>query len=212
MIAEDMMWQQLAVRHTAVVSCKLREARIAVAGLGGLGSQVAIMLARCGVGTLHLIDCDVVEASNLNRQAYRMCHLGRRKVDALAEELRTIQPYCRVLTTHVRMDEKNAVDVLRDDALIVEAFDDATAKAMLVNTVLSQTKDKVVIAASGMVGYGDSNDIRTERVNRRLYICGDRKSDLADGLALMAPRVMICAGHQANLAVRLILGEEQEDE
>lgn len=208
MIAEDEMWEMLSMRHTPEVSRKLKEARVAVAGLGGLGSQVVIMLARCGVGTLHLIDCDVIEASNLNRQAYRICHLGKRKVDALAEELRTIQPYCHVLTTHIRIDERNAVDVLRDDTLIIEAFDDAAAKAMLVNTVLSQTKDKVVVAASGMVGYGDSNDIRTERVNRRLYICGDRTSDLADGLALMAPRVMICAGHQANMAVRLILEEE----
>lgn len=196
------------MRHTPDVCQRLRDARVAVAGLGGLGSQVAIMLARCGVGTLHLIDCDVVEMSNLNRQAYRICHLGKRKVDALSEELLTIQPYCQVLTTHVRIDERNAVEVLRDDALIIEAFDDATAKAMLVNAVLTQTKDKVVIAASGMVGYGDSNAIRTERMNRRFYICGDRMSDLSDGLALMAPRVMICAGHQANLAVRLILGEE----
>lgn len=196
------------MRQTPTVCRKLREARVAVAGLGGLGSQVAIMLARCGVGTLHLIDCDVVETSNLNRQAYRICHLGKRKVAALADELQTIQPYCQVLTTHIRMDERNTVDVLRDDMLIIEAFDDAAAKAMLVNTILTQTKDKVVIAASGMVGYGDSNTIRTERMSRRLYICGDRMSDLADGLALMAPRVMICAGHQANMAVRLILGEE----
>ncbi len=208
MITENEMWEMLSMRHTPDVCRRLREARVAVAGLGGLGSQVAIMLARCGVGMLHLIDCDVVETSNLNRQAYRTCHLGKRKVDALAEELLTIQPYCRVLLTHVRMDEGNAVDILRDDMLIIEAFDDAAAKAMLVNTVLTQTKDKVVIAASGMVGHGDSNAIRTERVNRRLYVCGDRASDLADGLALMAPRVMICAGHQANLAVRLILGEE----
>lgn len=208
MISEEEMWGQLAMRHTPDVCRKLRQARVAVAGLGGLGSQVAVMLARCGVGTLHLIDCDIVEPSNLNRQVYRICHLGKRKVDALREELKTIQPYCRVLTTHIRMDENNAVDVLRDDTLIIEAFDDATAKAMLVNTLLTQTKDKVVIAASGMVGYGDSNDIRTERVTRRLYICGDGTSDLADGLALMAPRVMICAGHQANMAVRSILGKE----
>jgi sulfur carrier protein ThiS adenylyltransferase len=208
MISEDEMWGQLAMRHTPEVSHKLRQARVAVAGLGGLGSQIAVMLARCGVGTLHLIDCDIVEPSNLNRQVYRICHLGKRKVDALCEELKTIQPYCHVVTTHIRMDESNAVDVLRDDTLIIEAFDDAAAKAMLVNTMLTRTKDSIVIAASGMVGCGDSNDIRTERVNRRLYICGDRTSDLSDGLALMAPRVMICAGHQANMAVRLILGKE----
>ena len=208
MVSEEELWESLSMRHTPNVYRKLRGARVAIAGLGGLGSQVAVMLARCGVGTLHLIDCDIVEVSNLNRQAYRICHLGKRKVDALSEELRSIQPYCHVLTTHIRVEEENAVEVLRDDMLIVECFDDASAKAMLVNVVLSQTKDKVVIAASGMVGYGDSNSIRTDRVNRRLYICGDRTSDLADGFALMAPRVMICAGHQANMVVRLILGEE----
>lgn len=208
MVTEEEMWSVLAERHTPEMCRRLREARVAVAGLGGLGSQAAIMLARCGVGTLHLIDCDTVEVSNLNRQAYRTCHLGMRKTDALAAEIRTIQPYCRVLTTDARVTEENAVRILQEDTLIIEAFDEPTAKAMLVNTILSQTKDKTIIAASGMVGYGDSNLIRTERVNRRLYICGDRTSDLADGLALMAPRVMICAGHQANLAVRLILEEE----
>ncbi|MBO5245445.1 MAG: thiamine biosynthesis protein ThiF [Selenomonadales bacterium] len=208
MITEQEMWSVLSERHTPEVCRRLREARVAVAGLGGLGSQAAIMLARCGVGTLHLIDFDTVEVSNLNRQAYRICHLGRRKTDALAEEIRTIQPYCRVLTTDARMKEENAVRILQEDTLIIEAFDEPTAKAMLVNTVLTQTKDKTIIAASGMVGYGDSNLIRTERVNRRLYLCGDRTSDLADGMALMAPRVMICAAHQANLAVRLILEEE----
>lgn len=208
MVTEKEMWDTLAARHTPEMYQRLRNARVAVAGIGGLGSHVAVMLARCGIGTLHLIDFDTVEVSNLNRQAYRVCHLGRRKVDALAEELQTIQPYCRVLTTHVRISEENAVDVLCDDTLVIEAFDDPKAKAMLVNTLLTQTKDKVVIAASGMVGYGDSNDIRTERVTRRLYICGDGTSDLADGLALMAPRVMICAGHQANMAVRSILGKE----
>ncbi|MBQ8682121.1 MAG: sulfur carrier protein ThiS adenylyltransferase ThiF [Selenomonadales bacterium] len=208
MVTEKEMWDTLAARHTPEMYQRLRNARVAVAGIGGLGSHVAVMLARCGIGTLHLIDFDTVEVSNLNRQAYRVCHLGRRKVDALAEELQTIQPYCRVLTTHVRISEENAVDVLRDDTLVIEAFDDPMAKAMLVNTILTQTSDKTVIAASGLVGYASSNIIRTERVNRRLYICGDRTSDLADGLPLMAPRVMICAGHQANMAVRFILGED----
>lgn len=199
------LWQ----RHTQEEYERLSEARVAVAGLGGLGSQVAIMLARCGVGTLHLIDCDVVDVSNLNRQAYRTCHVGRRKVDALAEELMMIQPYCNVLTTHRRVTADNASDILREDTLIAEAFDDAKAKAMLVNTILTQTKDKIVVSGSGLVGYRSSNLIETRRVMRRLYVCGDGVSDLADALPLMAPRVMICAGHQANMIVRLIMGQEE---
>lgn len=209
MLTREEMRASLWERHTQEEYERLTQARVAVVGLGGLGSQVAIMLARCGVGTLHLIDCDVVDVGNLNRQAYRTCHIGRRKVDALAEELTTIQPYCNVLTTHRKVTVDNASDILREDMLIAEAFDDAKAKAMLVNTILTQTRDKTIVSASGLVGYASSNLIKTKRIMSRLYVCGDGTSDLADGLPLMAPRVMICAGHQANMIVRLILGQEE---
>lgn len=209
MLTEDEIRASLWQRHTQEEYERLTNARVAVTGLGGLGSQVAIMLARCGVGTLHLIDYDTVDVSNLNRQAYRISHVGKRKVDALAEELRSIQPYCKVLTTYARVTEDNALRIFADDTLIVEAFDEAKAKAMLVSTILTQTADKTIIGASGVVGYASSNLIRTTRRGRRLYICGDGTSDLADGLPLMAPRVMICAGHQANMAVRLILGRDE---
>lgn len=209
MLTREEMRASLWERHTQEEYERLTQARVAVVGLGGLGSQVAIMLARCGVGTLHLIDYDVVDVSNLNRQAYRTYHIGERKVDALAEELRTIQPYCKVLTTHKKVTVDNASDILREDTLIAEAFDDAKAKAMLVNTILTQTRDKIIVSGSGLVGYASSNLIETKRVMPRLYVCGDGVSDLADGLPLMAPRVMICAGHQANMIVRLILGQEE---
>lgn len=208
MLTKEQLCASLWERHTQEEYERLTQARVAVAGLGGLGSQVAIMLARCGVGTLHLIDFDVVEVSNLNRQAYRIGHIGKRKVDALAEEIRTIQPYCKVLTTHALVTEDNALRILAEDTLIAEAFDDAKAKAMLVNTILTQTKDKTIVSGSGLVGFASSNLIETKRVMPRLYICGDGISDLADGLPLMAPRVMICAGHQANMIVRLILGNK----
>lgn len=208
MLTREEMRASLWERHTQEEYARLTQARVAVVGLGGLGSQVAIMLARCGVGTLHLIDYDVVDVSNLNRQAYRICHVGKRKVEALREELQSIQPYCLVLTTHVRVTSDNAEQVLADDMLIAEAFDDAKAKAMLVNTILTQTRDKTIVSASGLVGYASSNLIETKRIMPRFYVCGDGVSDLADGLPLMAPRVMICAGHQANMIVRLILGSE----
>lgn len=197
----------LCARHTPGVYEKVRRARAGVAGLGGLGSHIAIALARIGVGHLHLIDFDTVEPSNLNRQAYGMRHLNMHKAEALREMILDINPYVDVQAEVLRITEKNASHVLRDDDIILEAFDAAEEKAMLVNTILSECPQKIVIAASGMAGYGSGNGIYTRKAAKRLYICGDGETGAKEGCGLMSPRVLICAGHQANMALRVILGK-----
>ena len=92
--------------------------------------------------------------------------------------------------------------------MICEAFDNAEAKAMLVNTVLESMPEKFLVAASGMAGFDSGNAITTRKVTKRFYVCGDGKSDVADGIGLVAPRVMLCAAHQALTVIRLILGLE----
>ena len=204
------MERMLCARHTPGVHEKVKQARVAVAGLGGLGSNIAISLARMGVGRLHLIDFDVVEPSNLNRQQYRICHLGMRKAEALKQELAEINPFVDVRAQCVRLTAENAAAVLREDTVVCEAFDAPEAKAMLVNTILTECPDKVVVAASGMAGYGSGNDIHTRRVLKNLYICGDERTQAQPGCGLMAPRVAICAGHQANTVLRVLLDERDE--
>ncbi len=197
----------LSMRHTQEVFEKLKNARVAVAGLGGLGSNIVLMLARAGVGTLHLIDFDEVDLSNLNRQQYFICHLGMYKTDAIKDEISRINPYINVITECVKVTDENIDTLFKDDNIICEAFDNPDCKAMLVNRILETRKDAYIVAASGMAGTEKSNTIITRKITDRFYLCGDETSGAVMGNGLMSPRVTICAAHQANAILRLILGK-----
>ena len=205
--SKEEMYRSLAERHGEEMQKRLENASAAVCGLGGLGSNIAISLARAGIGRLHLIDFDKVDISNLNRQQYFPEQIGQFKTDALRETLSRIAPYCELTTDTVRLDAENIPRILRDDPIICEAFDRADAKAMLVNTVLETFLDKYLVAGSGMAGIDSANEISTRRITKRFYLCGDGKSDLADGLGLFSSRVMVCAAHQAHMVIRIIAGK-----
>lgn len=197
----------MAARHTPGVHRILRQSAVAIAGLGGLGSSVAVALARTGVGMLVLADFDVVEPSNLNRQQYFVDQIGRLKTDALAETLTQVNPAVAVRTHAVRLTPENIPELFRETQVVVEAFDQEEEKAMLVETVLKVFPNTVVVAASGMAGHGSANLVQTTRVSGRLYLCGDGSSACVPGCGLMAPRVGIASHHQANMVLRLLLGE-----
>lgn len=196
----------LARRIGATERERLAEARVGVAGLGGLGSHIAVMLARSGVGMLHLVDFDRVDEGNLNRQHYFREHLGCRKTDALAEQLLRIDPQLELALDCVRVDAGNAAALFAGERIVCEAFDDAACKAELVNALLTGT-EATVVAGNGMAGAGPADAVVTRRAGRRLYVCGDGATDVADA-ALYAPRVTLCAAQQALVAVRLALGLE----
>ena len=199
----------MAARHTPGVHASLKSAAVGIAGVGGLGSAVTVALARVGVGRLVIADFDVVEPSNLNRQQYFIDQIGRYKVDALTENLHRINPYVTVEPHRLLLAPENIPAVFSDCSVVVEAFDRADMKAMLVNRVLEAMPECSVVAASGLAGYGPNNSITTRKVSRRLYLVGDSVSEAAPGNGLMAPLVGIAAHHQANQVVRILLGEEQ---
>lgn len=201
--------QALIERHTRPVYDKLRAARVAIAGLGGLGSNIAVALTRAGVGELLLVDFDRVELSNLNRQQYDTADLGRLKTEALRERLHKINPYITLHHLTARVDPTNAATIFGGYSIVCEAFDKAATKAMLINTLLEQCPDTTIVAGSGMAGTLSANSITTRRVFRRLYLCGDGTTDMADANGLMAPRVAVCANHEAQMVLRLILGETE---
>lgn len=195
----------MAGRHTPGVHDKLKASKVLIAGLGGLGSNIAMALARIGVGHLRLIDYDVVEPSNLNRQAYRISDLGQKKCHALASQLAQINPYLTYEPINRKLAPDNLAEALADMDLVIEAFDTPSAKAMLVTYVLSQT-DLKIVSASGMAGLYDPNLITTKKPLNRLYLCGDDTNEAGPMEGLMAPRVLIAAGHQATTACRILLG------
>jgi sulfur carrier protein ThiS adenylyltransferase len=198
----------MAARHTPGVHARLKAATVGIAGVGGLGSAVAVALARVGVGRLVIADFDVVEPSNLNRQQYFIDQIGLPKVEALAANLQRINPYVAVIPHPALLDPTNIPVIFDSCSIVVEAFDRADMKAMLVDTVLTQMQGVTVVAASGLAGYGPNNAITTRKITSRLYLCGDGASEAQPGQGLMAPRVAIAAGHQANQVIRIILGEK----
>lgn len=186
---------------------KLNNSKVAIAGLGGLGSHISVMLARSCIGTLHLIDFDTVDISNLNRQEYYLNHIGKLKTECLKEKLLEINPYLNIITDNIKVTEDNIERLFENEKIVCEAFDEATQKAMLVNGLLTKFPDIKLISGSGMAGYADSNIIKTRRAFCNFYICGDEKNGKESNSPLMAARVSICAGHQANKVIQLILEE-----
>lgn len=222
---------------------KLKSAKVCILGLGGLGSNAAVLLARAGIGYLKLVDFDIVEASNLNRQQYRIADINMKKTEALKNIIEEINPFVKVEILDIKVDEKNLHLAVKDTDIIIEAFDNAETKAMLIGELLSTNKEenirekkdefaknlvnksqsnntytnlmnkkKIVISASGMAGLGSSNEIQTKKINKNFYLIGDFYSDYEEFTGIMSTRVMLCAAHQANLVLRIILGEEKENE
>ncbi|MDO4486995.1 MAG: thiamine biosynthesis protein ThiF [Bacillota bacterium] len=202
------MKEALIARNGRQLQETLEASTVAICGLGGLGSNIAVSLARAGVGKLILIDFDKVDVSNLNRQQYKASQTGIYKPDALEANIKEIAPYIRVSAHTVKLTEDNMDELLENADIICEAFDDAEAKAMITNHVLEIFPDKYLVAASGMAGLGSANSIRTRRITDRFYLCGDGVSDLAEGTSLISSRVMLCAAHQAHIVLRILAGLE----
>ena len=198
-------WKKaLEERHGKELQQAFSSATVAICGLGGLGSNIAISLARAGVGKLILCDFDRVDITNLHRQQYKADQIGMYKTDALADNLREINPYIEIEAHAERITEDNAVKLLQSADIICEAFDDAECKARLANTVLSELPDKYFVAASGMAGMGTTNSIKTRRITSKFYLSGDETSEVSDGIGLVAPRVALCAAHQAHTVLRIL--------
>ena len=198
----------LLKRNVKGISKKLKKTRVCILGLGGLGSNVAVLLARSGIGYLKLVDFDIVEASNLNRQQYRISHIGIKKTEAMKSIIREINPFVEVDILDIKVDRENIYSIVGDIEIVVEAFDRAETKAMTLEELLTD-KNKIVVSASGMAGLGSANEIVTRKIKDNFYLIGDNYSDYEEYSGIMSTRVMLCAAHQANMVLRLILGEEK---
>ncbi|MEQ2577870.1 sulfur carrier protein ThiS adenylyltransferase ThiF [Hominiventricola aquisgranensis] len=207
-ISREQLDQAFDARFPEEMRTKLRNARVAVAGLGGLGSNIAVMLARSGVGELLLVDFDTVDVTNLNRQMYLIPQLGKPKAEALPEILYQINPYLTYRSVCIKVTPDNVKELFSEYPIVCEAFDKPDQKAMLVRELLMQCPKTIVVSGNGMAGYADANEIRTCQVMKRLYVCGDQSTDVGNGIGLIAPRVAVCAAHEANKVLQLIMQTE----
>jgi len=186
---------------------EIKNAVIGIAGLGGLGSNVAVALARLGAGKLIIADFDIVEEGNLTRQQYFLDQVGRPKVTATVENLGRINPDIDIKTHRVRLTPENIPQIFAEADVIAECFDLPDQKQMLVETVLTRMQRPLIVSVSGVAGYGNSNAIKTTRISKRLILVGDGITVARPGTRLTASRVGIAAYHQANAIVELVINE-----
>ena len=195
----------LVARHTPGVHEKVKKSVVGIMGLGGLGSLVAVALARIGVGKLIISDYDVVEPSNLNRQQYFTDQIGMKKTEAMAVNLDRINPYVRLETIDEKLTEDSIPRLFKGVDVLAECFDGAAMKAAALRAALTGLTGTGYVGTSGLAGFADNNLIRTRELFHRVYLVGDETSAAGQGQGLMAPRVGIAAHHQANQILRLLL-------
>jgi len=202
--------KQFFSKHDPKILSILRNSVVGIAGAGGLGSNVAFSLARAGIGTLIIADFDKIEPSNLNRHQYFIEQIGRSKVEALLENLRKINPFSKYEIHNLEINDDNISEIFADAEILVEAFDMAEMKKMLIESWISQFPKRPIIAASGLAGFGKNEKLHTRKIGS-LYICGDEDTEVEEGISPMAPRVGIVANMQANLVLELLLKTESSN-
>jgi sulfur carrier protein ThiS adenylyltransferase len=185
---------------------KLKLKTVGIAGAGGLGSNCAVALARVGIGRLIIADFDVVSENNLNRQYYFYDQINTKKVIALKENIRRINPHVLIDAHDLRLTSGNILEIFTGCDVIVEAFDQADQKEMLIETILSEMPEKPLVIGLGMAGWGMNDSIHCRRVEN-LYICGDEVSEIRPDLQPIAPRVGMVSNMQANVVLELLLGK-----
>ena len=183
----------------------LESVRVGIAGAGGLGSNCAMHLVRSGVRHITIVDFDVVNESNLNRQFFFRDQIGQKKVEAVKENLLRIEPDADIRAVDMRLDVSSAREIFADCGIVVEAFDAVGAKVMLVSAFASSGKK--LVTASGLAGWGRSNAMKVRKMGNIVAI-GDGETSVGDGAAPVSPRVGIAAAMQANAVVSLLLGCE----
>lgn len=184
----------------------LEHAVVGIAGAGGLGSNCALHLVRAGVRRFVICDFDVVSAANLNRQFYFRDQIGQKKIVALAANLRRIEPDLDLDLRDIRVDAAHAADVFRTCDIVVEAFDTTDAKMALLGALLP--RERTIVAASGIAGWGRSGNLIVRRIGRNLVMVGDGERGIAPDCPPQAPRVALAAALQANAVVSELLGCE----
>lgn len=203
--AAEEMERLLYARHTPGVHDLVKNSSVGIMGLGGLGSMVALALARVGVGHLLLVDFDVVDPSNLNRQNYFIDQVGMKKTEAMKENLARVNPYLKIETRDLVLNGESISTVFSDVDVLAECFDGAELKAAALRCALTALKGKPFVGVSGVAGYGENNLIRTAMIRPGVYLVGDGETAAQPGQGLMAPRVGIAAHHQANQILRILL-------
>jgi sulfur carrier protein ThiS adenylyltransferase len=184
---------------------KIQQTRVGMAGAGGLGSNIAVALVRSGFRHLEIVDFDLLEAKNLNRQYYFLNEVGRPKVEALAERLREINPAVEVETHQVRLTESTIGNYFKSADYLFEAFDRPETKRLFLEAFMSS--GKFLVMGSGMAGISNENPILIRKLKEKLYVVGDGVTGVGPENPPCAPRVSACAGLMASVVLEQVCRE-----
>jgi sulfur carrier protein ThiS adenylyltransferase len=187
----------------AAIIKELQKIKIGVAGAGGLGSNCAQMLVRCGFKRFKIIDHDFLELSNLNRQFYFLPQVGQTKVDLLAVNLKAINPDVEIEAAKIEFTDQNAPEIFTDCQVIIEAFDKPECKKLLIETYLDT--GKLIVAASGIAGWGNSDEIKAYKIKKDFYLIGDLTTEVTAENPPLAPKVVLAAAKQADVVLSYFL-------
>lgn len=198
------MRREILKRQDPEINKILENSRVSILGCGGLGSNIAMTLARCGVGELHLYDFDKVEYSNLNRQNYKISDLGKSKVFETKRLIEETIPYTKVIANELMISEENLDEIIGKNDIFIEAFDKKEMKSLVFDYFLGK-KDKKLVMASGLSGLGNFCDIKIKEIEN-ITMVGDFKSTPDEGL--YAPYIGIVSNLEALCAVKIIIGEK----
>jgi sulfur carrier protein ThiS adenylyltransferase len=181
---------------------KARSVKIGIAGCGGLGGNCAFNLVRSGIMRIKLVDFDLVEPENLDRQFFFQGQAGMAKPCALADNLKKINPAIELDLVKKRISRENAKEIFKDCRIIVEALDQAEEKAMIVESLLAESD--LIVSVSGISGLGDSDRIMTHRLKKNLIVVGDFSTG-TDKAPPLSPMVNIAAAKQADAVIEHIM-------
>lgn len=202
-----MVNKNMKIKRLEKIKEKLKNSSVGIAGAGGLGSNVAVSLTRCGIGKLVIVDYDNVEESNLNRQYYFIDQIRRKKVDALKENLLRINPELDIII-HDEKLKKNSMEVFFNDVdVVVEALDDAKTKKQFIEEIVTKLNNKPLVGASGVAGYGDIEKIITIH-DGNLHMVYNPEAESSDDDVLLTPKVCVFANWQADIVIQILLEEK----
>ena len=197
------MRDDILKRQDPEINQILGKAKVSILGCGGLGSNIAMALARCGLGEIHIYDFDQVEYSNLNRQNFNQNDLGKAKVDQTKKKIEETIPYTKVFANNLFITKENLDEISRKTDIFIEAFDKKEMKSLVFEYFLGKDKKKLVMA-SGLSGLGDFSDIKIKQIDN-VTMVGDFRSTPDQGL--YAPYIGIVSNLEALCALKLIIGE-----
>ncbi len=201
--------EEIFIRNPQGVRETLKNKTVGIAGCGGLGSNIAVSLVRAGIGNLIIVDYDVVDISNLNRQFFFLNDIGEFKVDAIRKYLTQINFQVKISGFNKELTPDNISDYFAGVDIMVEAFDLAEKKRWLIDNWLRKYSSIPLVCGSGLSGYGKTNDLGVMRAGN-LFVCGDQSTDsIIDGLCSV--RVSIVANMQANCVVEILMKEYNND-